>query len=398
MFQLIRFIALALTAGGLFACSGTDQAVDATSGDPIAVTLAPVAAVDTFERLEAGGVVAPRAAVSISSRLVATIASVHVNAGQQVRAGDVLITLDARDLADHARQARASAVAAQKGLTQAHAVQAAAEADHRLATAWQARIAALHARNSATGQERDEAEARLATAAAHLAGAQAGVEQADAHLASSRAAVGAATTTESFATIRAPFDGVVSERLIDPGGLAAPGVPLLRVESGGARQVVVRVDEARAAFVRTGDAVDVEIDQTEEQAARHQVISAVVAEVAPDVGAAQRAFMVKLDLPRTVTARTGSFARVVFRGAARRALVVPAAAIRRHGQVSSVFVVRSGVATLRLIQEGVATPAGVEVLAGLDPGESIVTNGQLRLVDGARVDGTAARIGGTRRD
>jgi RND family efflux transporter MFP subunit len=322
---------------------------------------------------------------------------VHVAAGQPVRAGDLLITLDARDLADHARQARASTVAAEQGLTQARAARAAAEAEHRLATTWQTRIAALHARSSATSQERDEAEARLTVAAAHLAGAQAAVEGADAHLAVARATVGVATTTESFAAIRAPFAGVVTERLIDPGSLAAPGVPLLRLESGGARQVVTRIDEARAAFVHTGDAVDVEIKPLNEQVSRADTISAVVTEVGRDVGAGQRAFTVKVDLPRTVTARTGSFARVVFRGAARRSLVVPAAAIRRQGQVSSVFVVRDGIASLRLIQEGVGLPEGVEVLAGVDRAESVITNGPSRLVDGARVSAgdTAPRIGGT---
>jgi hypothetical protein len=92
-------------------------------------------------------------------------------------------------------------------------------------------------------------------------------------------------------------------------------------------------------------------------------------------------------LPRTVTARTGTFARVVFRGTTRKALLVPATAVRRHGQVSSVFVARDGVARLRLIQEGVSTPEGIEVLAGLDAGESVVTSPPPQLLDGARVAG-----------
>jgi RND family efflux transporter MFP subunit len=400
MSRLIGIIALALAASALFACGGADQAPEAAPQEPIAVTVAPVVVVDTFERLEAGGAVSARETASISSRLVATIASVQVDAGQTVRAGAVLITLDARDLAERVRQARAGAVAAEKAVTQARAAQAAAEAEHRLATAWQTRIAALHARNSATSQERDEADARLAAAAARLAGTQSAVEGADAQLASARAGVGVAVETESFATIRAPFNGVVTERLIDPGNLAAPGVPLLRIESEGARQVVVRVDEARAAYVHPGDGVHVEIDLMDEQAAGEAVVEGVVAEVARTVGADQRAFTVKVNLPPTVTARTGRFARVVFRGAARRALLVPAAAVRRQGQVSSVFVVRDGIASLRLVQDGVATSEGVEVLAGLDAGEAVVTSGFTSIVDGVNVavGGSATRTGGTRRD
>ena len=396
MNRLIGIVALSLVAGGLSACGGGEHRAEANADEPIPVTVVPVAAIDTAERLEAGGVVAAPESASISSRIVATIAGIHVKAGDRVRAGDVLITLDARDVTEHAGLARASSVAAEKALTQARAAQSAAEVDHRLATAWQKRIAALHARNSATDQERDEAEARLSAAAARLAGAEAAIEGADANLASARAAVGVATATESFATLRAPFDGLVIERLTDPGNLAAPGVPLLRVESGGARQVVVRVDEARAAYVHADDRVTVLIDGADGQSADDRELEGVVTEVARAVGTDQRAFTVKVSLPSTVTARTGSFGRVVFKGAPRRALLVPAHAVQRHGQVSSVYVVQDGVARLRLVRVAASSPEGVEVAAGLDAREAVVLSPPRRLVDGAHVTvGNGPIQGGT---
>jgi RND family efflux transporter MFP subunit len=397
MKRMTAIIVLWIAAGGLSACGGGDRAPEATAQAPIAVTVFRVTAVDSTERLEAGGVVAAPESATLSSRTVATIASVRVKAGDRVRAGDVLATLDARDVTEQTRQAQASALAAEQSLAQARTEQRAAEAEHRLATVWHERIAALHARNSATDQERDEAEARLAAAAARLAGAQASIEAANAHLASSRAAVGVAIATESFSTVRAPFDGLVTERLLDPGNLATPGVPLLRVDSDGARQIVVRVDEARAAYVHPGDRVNVVIDALDGRAVDDVGVEGVVAEVARAVGTDQRAFTVKITVPNTVTARSGSFARVVFRGAPRRALLVPANAIRRHGQISSVFVVQEGTARLRLIQVGESSPQGVEVLAGLDAGESIVTAPLSRLVDGARVTigGAAPGTGGS---
>jgi RND family efflux transporter MFP subunit len=397
MNRLLGIIVLAVVTGGLSACGSAEDSAQAKAGQPILVTVAPVAAVDTAERLEAGGVVAARQSAAISSRIVATIGGIRVKAGDRVRAGDVLITLDARDVAEHTGQARASAVAAENAVTQARTGQSAAEAEHRLAAAWQKRIVTLHARNSATDQERDEAEARLSAAAARLAGTQAGIEGATAHLASARAAVGVATATESFTTVRAPFDGLVTERLTDPGNLAAPGVPLLRVDADGARQVVIRVDEARAAYAKTGDRVSVSIDAAAEHAADDKGLEGVVTEVGRAVGADQRAFTVKVSLPPTVSARTGTFARVVFRGASRRALLVPADAIQRHGQVLSVYVVRDGVARLRLIRVGTSSSEGVEVLAGLEAGESIVVSPLAGLADGASVTvGTGpARTGGT---
>jgi hypothetical protein len=97
-----------------------------------------------------------------------------------------------------------------------------------------------------------------------------------------------------------------------------------------------------------------------------------------------------VDVPGELTSRSGTFARAVFRGAPRRVLVVPPAAIQRHGQVSSVYVVRDGVARLRLVQAGPGTAAGVEILAGLDAGELVVTAPMTRMADGAKVAVRAA--------
>jgi RND family efflux transporter MFP subunit len=379
MNRLLGIVALGAIAGGLPACGPGEETSEPDAREPIPVTVAAVAAMDTAERLEAGGVVTARESAAISSRIVAPVARVHVTAGDRVRAGDVLVTLDARDVAERAEQARAGALAAEKMLAQVRLEQSAAQAEHRLAAAWHERIAALHARKAATDHERDEAEARLATAAARLAGTQAAIDGADAQLAAARAAGRVGTATESFTDVRAPFDGLVSERLTDPGNLATPGLALLRIESDGARQVVARVDEARAGYLQVGDAVSVSIGDSS--------FDGVVAEVARAVGTDQRAFTIEVGLPPAVTARTGSFARLVFAGAPRRALFVAADAVQRHGQVSSVYVVEDGVARLRLIQAGASTPDGVEVLAGLDAGESVVISPLARLTDGARVTG-----------
>jgi hypothetical protein len=138
-------------------------------------------------------------------------------------------------------------------------------------------------------------------------------------------------------------------------------------------------------YVRPGDRVTVLVDAAIDHAAQAKGLEGVVAEVARAVGADQRAFTVKVSLPPSVTARSGSFARVVFRGAPRRALLVPAQAVQRHGQVSSVYVVQQGVARLRLVRVGPSSAEGIEVLAGLDAGESIVVSPLARLADGAQV-------------
>ena len=188
-------------------------------------------------------------------------------------------------------------------------------AERKLAAAWHSRIASLHERRSATTQELDEAEARLSSAVARAESASARVAQANAQLAAARAAADAATTAQSFGLVKAPFDGLVTERLTDPGNLASPGIPLLRLDSTGAPHVEVRVDEARERYVREGDRVEVRF---EEGAGASRAVEGVVTEIARAVTADERAFMVEVSLPSDHTPRTGTFARVRFRGAEPR--------------------------------------------------------------------------------
>jgi RND family efflux transporter MFP subunit len=369
-------------------CRAAERERPVEESPPIVVATVTVAAADLHERFEAGGVVAASETSTIAARLLAAVQEVRVRPGDGVRAGDVLVTLDARDLAAHARQSAAAAQAAEQALLQARSEQASAAADHRLAAAWHDRIAALLPRKSATAQEFDEATARLAGAAARVAGTGAAVQQASAHLEAMRAASEGAAIAESFTVIRAPFAGLVTERFIDPGTLAAPGAPLLRLEAAGARRVDVRVDEARVEYVRPGDTVTVAFDDRGEEEIR-----GVVLEVGRAVAADQRAFTVKVSLPAPATPRTGTFARVWFTGEPRRGIVVPAAALRRQGQVTSVFVVENGIARIRLVQTGASTPAGTEIVAGLDAGEIVVDGPPSELVDGRRIAAPARGAG-----
>jgi multidrug efflux pump subunit AcrA (membrane-fusion protein) len=272
------------------------------------------------DQLEAGGVVAAKETATLTSRIVAPVIEVRVHAGERVRAGDLLVVLDDKAMADQARAAEAAAGAAAQGLTVATSEQAAAVAERKLATVSHSRIASLHERRSATTQELDEAEARLSTALARAESASARVAQANAQLLAARAAADAATTTESFGLVKAPFAGLVTERLTDPGNLASPGMPLLRLDSTGAPHVDVRVDEARVRYVREGDRVEVRFEEGAWRVAsgrRHRHRDRTCSKPRMSV----RSWW-KCRCRTTTTLRTGTFARVRFRGASREALVV----------------------------------------------------------------------------
>ncbi len=360
------------------ACSRKSDPTPADAAAPIPVTVAKVTMAGLADTFEAGGVVQARTTATVAARILAPVREVRVAPGDRVRAGQVLVVLDGRDLGAYARGARSAALAAGQGATAAAAEQQAADAALALARATHGRIAALQTKRSATLQELDEAIAALGAAEARAAGAAARAQQAVSGVDSARAASEAAGTTESFARIMAPFDGVVTEKMVEPGNMAAPGTPLLRVEDTRGFRLDVRVDESRVGQIALGASVPVSFDAGTGGATT--TVTGTVTEIQRAVDADARAFLVKITLPETAGLRSGMFGRARFAGRARLALTVPAGAVVRRGQVTSVFVVEKGVARVRLVNV-----SGTEVLAGLSEGDVVIVGAPPTVSDGRPV-------------
>jgi len=364
-----------LISAALTGCStGQAAAAAADTAEPIAVAIAQVAMTDVASTIDTGGVVQARTTATITARILAPVLEVRVSPGDQVRKGQTLILLASDDLAAGARAARSAALAAEQGSKAAAAELQVADAGLTLARVSHDRIASLQARRSATAQELDDATATLRSAEARVAGASARALQAASALESARAASDQARATESFTTIAAPFDGMVTGKVIEPGNLALPGMPLLRLEDTREFRLEVRVDESRVGEIRNGDSVQVFIGTATNS------IAGTVLEVSRAVDADARAFVVKIALPDARGLRSGEFGKARFRGTPRRALTVPSSAIVRRGQLTSVFVVDSGVARVRLVNLSES-----EVLAGLTESETVILSPPAGVTDGRRV-------------
>lgn len=371
-------VVMAAVAAG---CSREPAGEAREAAAPVRVDVATVTVAPVADRYEAGGVVAARATAAVAARLLGTIREIRVAAGDRVRAGQVLVVLEGADVDAAARAATAGVAAAVEGRVAAAADEAAAEAALTLATATYDRIAALHGKRSATAQELDEATAAVRAAEGRRRAAAARRQEAIAGEERAAAARDGAAATATYLQVVAPFDGLVTEKLVEVGTMATPGLPLLRVEDTAAFRAEVRVDEARAAAVTPGTAVTVVFDDADASP-----VEATVAEVNRAVDADSRAFLVKVPLPSRPGQRSGTFVRVRFPAGPRTALTVPATAIVRQGQVTSVFVVDGDMARLRLVRL-----RGTEVLAGLADGEVVVVAPPPGLADGRRVTTGGAR-------
>jgi len=380
---LLPFVLLAFAVG----CSQPDRAREAPA-PARQVTIERAALQSLPQVIEAGGVVQARTTAVITSRIVSPVLSVLVLPGDRVRAGQPLVRLDARDLDAQRERAAAAAGALALGAQAIAAEREGAEAALVLARATHARIAALHERRSATPHELDEAVSALRSAEARLRAIEARVSESQSGLESARAAAHAATVIATYAVITAPFDGIVTEKLVEPGNLATPGMPLLRVEDSRAFRLEVRLDASRAAIAAPGQTVDVALDGRSPDAG-FKPVEGRVAEVARAVDAGSQAFVVKIDLPASAAIRSGTFARARFRGRSRDVLTVPAEAVVRQGQLPTVFVVHEARARLRVVHAGETGGSRVEILAGLSPGDEVIVAPPPGLRDGDRVEPAA---------
>jgi len=368
-------MAVLVTSTALAGCAGRPaSAAPADAAEPMAVATAPVAIADVSDAIESGGVVQARTTATIAARILAPVLEVRVSPGNRVRRGQTLVVLAGADLAAGARAARSAAVAAEEGAKAAAAELRAAEAGLALARASHDRIVDLHARRSATAQEVDEVTATLLSAQARVAGASARVSQAASAVESARAAGDQASATESFTAIAAPFDGMVTEKMVEPGNMASPGAPLLRLEDTRGFRLEVRVDESRLGRIGNGDGVPVLLGTDTSP------VTGTVVEVSRAVDADARAFLVKIALPDVPGLRSGEFGKARFGGPLRRALIIPSSAIVRRGQLTTVFVVDKGRARVRLVNLSAS-----EVLAGLTESELVILSPPAGLTDGRRV-------------
>jgi RND family efflux transporter MFP subunit len=363
-------------------CGASHEAQPAASksAPPIAVQTIAVAQTEWPFIYEASGTVRARTTAQISSRLMAYVREVRVHAGDRVRQGQVLVTLDANDMDARARQVSAARSEAAGAAMEADQATEAAKANLDLAEATFRRMKDLHDKRSISNQEFDEATARVRAARAGLEMTEARRSQAGSRIAQTEEERRSADIQIGYATLAAPFAGVVVTRGVEPGNLASPGAPLLALEQESGYRLEVDVAETNLSKVRLGQQVNVQLDSQE------QPLDARVSEIVPAIDVSSHTFTVKIDLPSSAQIRSGLFGRARFPMGTRQVLAVPAAAVVEHGQMQWVFVASDQTARARIVTLGDRVNGQVEVLSGLSAGERVVAPAPANLEDGARLE------------
>lgn len=314
------------------------------------------------------GTVHARETAIVSAQVMGRISQVLVREGDSVRAGQTLVVLDDAALRASDEQAKAMVKAAQNE-------EAAAQSDAGLAASTLARYQQLQAEKSVSPQEMDEVTRRSEATAAKLDAAHAQTEAAHAQVSGARAMLG-------YTHLVAPFSGVVTARMADPGTMASPGAPLLQIDQAGALQLQTTVDESAIGAIHKGMKAKVVLD-----GASSSEIMGTVAEIVPAADPASHSFLVKIELPASSQLRAGIYGTAEFANGTRQATLIPRSAVVLRGSLASVYVIDGqGIAQLRYITLGEQHGNLVEVLSGISPGEKLVDVPSDRDLAGKRIE------------
>tara|TARA_R110002094_G_scaffold68764_12_gene78066 strand:+ start:169 stop:1248 length:1080 start_codon:yes stop_codon:yes gene_type:complete len=333
-------VAVLWLSGGFGARISPAPVETASPMAPDDAAVAPVQRTTTDVTEWASGAVASAIQTEVSSQIMARIEEVRVSAGDAVQAGQTLVVLDRQEplaRADQARQALAGA-----------------QALFDLAETELKRIEQLFDRKVVTRQNLDQAIASFTGATADVDRLERALDAAEAALA--------------YTEIRAPVEGVVVDRLAEPGEMASPGLPLLRIYDPAALRVEVPVRETLAVRLATGQRLGIEVP------ARGVTFDGTIEEIVPFAEPGARTLLVKVALPGDPGLYAGLFARVAIPAGQREQLLVPLTAINQVGQLDFVTTVgperklRRRFVTLGELM----ADDRIEVLSGLTVGETVL--------------------------
>ena len=326
-------------------------ATHAENAVPTAIPTTVVKAQTTASAFELDGVIQAVRQSTIAAQASGRIATLLVKAGDKVRAGQLLLTIDDRETA--------------AGVQRSQAQVAQSEAELRNAQANLARTRDLKTKGFISQSALDTAEAQYQSALAMREQARAGAT--------------ASGLAQGFTKVVAPYDGWILDTPAQIGDLAVPGKPLLTIYAPQPLRAVVQVPASRLSAVRDANQLWVDIAT--------QSIAPSARTTVPSADPVSQTTELRLDLPAKESANLvpGQQARVRFTGGSENAsatgnsrnkLIVPAAAIVRRGELTAVYVktkeANPATFALRAVRLGAAHgAAGFEVVAGLRDGETV---------------------------
>lgn len=402
----IGTLRFALPALLLFVLAGCKQKDDVAEETAVAVQAAHPIQSSIAEEITADAILAPLSQAAIAPRISAPVRAEYVQRGARVHKGQLLATLEDRDLQGSALDSAGAVASAQANATatvdatvpeerrkaETDVEQLTAARDVAVRTSKER--ATLFQQGALSGRDADTASAAAVQAQAALDVARQHLESvlkttgsttrqaAQAQLQSARGRLIAANAQVSYANLRSPIDGVVTDRPLFPGETSTAGAALITVMDTSSLLAKLHLAQATAQKLAVGQRAEINLPGVDEP------VEAKVSFISPALDAGSTTVEIWLKLPNEDGRfKVGTPVHAVIQGMTiPRALVIPPGAILpAQDGGTSVLVVTDGVAHKRSVKVGIRTPAAVQILSGVSAGDTVVTEGGYGLDDGTRV-------------
>ncbi len=325
----------------------------------IAVKVSGASENNNGQFVTASGKIEAENSANLSTRMMGYVTKIHVQVGQKVSAGQLLVSINNTDLQAKKAQVDASILQATAGYNNA-------KKDYD-------RFVNLFKQQSASQKELDDMTARYEMAKAGLEGAKQMRNEVIAQF--------------SYSNITAPFAGMVTNTFVKEGDMANPGMPLVSIEGASRLQVTAMVSESDITAIKKGMAVKVLVKSSNES------LTGKVSEVSLSAKNTGGQYLVKINLDKTNnTVLSGMFVNVQFPVAntmptkTNEKVLVPESALVQQGQLTGIYTIGTGnIAILRWLRIGKNFGNQVEVLSGLSANEQYIVSADGKLYNGALV-------------
>jgi len=392
--KLAIWLVVALAAAGLLAGwrfwprEGGAPAVEtaaaesaAGGGRELTVVVSPAASRDFETALRVQGNVESKDNASVPARVFGTLDAVLVDEGDAVRAGEtVLFEVDRENLSRAVVLSERDVAVAACAVRESEASLAMAEANLEKSTVDVERFRRLREKDAATADALEQQETRHRQAVAQADYASAVVDLAREKAGQAEVALEIAEKNLRDSRVTAPLSGVVTQRMQEPGEMAEPGKPVVRIENLAVLEVVAFLPAEAYGRVTVGE-TGVRVTVSGIDAGTHPV-----AYKSPTISPQLRTFEIKCVLaPPPEGVAPGALADLSVVLAGREGLGVPRDAVQVRGGQEVVFTVSGDRASMVPVTTGLVSNGWVEVTAGIEAGAAVVTAGQYMLEDGAAV-------------
>lgn len=351
----IIYTIIGMFALTVMSCGGGEKR-EVAELTPIAVKVSKTAGSDYSSFVSASGRIEAKNSANLSTRMMGFVQNLDVKVGDQVKKGQLLVSINNTDLLAKKAQVEASIIQAKAGFENA-------KKDYE-------RFQKLFEQGSASQKELDDMTTRYEMAKAGLEAAEQMKVEVLAQFA--------------YANIKAPFDGVVTNTFIKQGDMANPGMPLVTVESPNVLEVTAMVSESDIDAIEEGTEAKILVKSLDQR------VAGKVTEVSLSAKNTGGQYLVKVALTETnKDVLPGMFVNVEFPTAKTKEnsmVMIPNSALVRQGQLTGIYTIGTeNTAILRWLRVGKSYGNEVEVLSGLSGGESYIVSAEGKLFNGAKV-------------